>query len=319
MEQAIKKRQVSMVRYQSPFGQIKNFIKGRSALSILILINIAVFILINVAHLFYWLYTLPTGQSYVEGASRITYWLAVPSDLSALLHRPWTLLTYMFVQENFFHIFFNMIVLYFGGKIFTEFLSSRKLVSTYLTGGIAGAVFFIAAYNIFPVFREDVSISVALGASASVLAILIAAATYTPNYAVVLFLIGRIRLKYLALILVVIDILSINRGNPGGHIAHLGGAMWGFVSILAYHKGFKGLGGKLWYRLADFFQRMNRRKYTRYKEVRSERPFTDEEYNRIRAEKQKKIDAILEKISRSGYDSLTKEEKDLLFRASNKK
>jgi membrane associated rhomboid family serine protease len=283
------------------------------------MINIAVFILINIAHLFYWLFTIHTELSYVEGASRITYWLAVPSNINSLLERPWTLLTYMFVQENFFHIFFNMIVLYFGGKIFTEFMSSSRLVSTYLAGGIFGALFFIAAYNIFPVFRADVSISVALGASASVLAILIAAATYAPNYSVVLLLIGRIKLKYLAIVLVIIDVLSINKGNPGGHIAHLGGALWGFVSILAYHKGFKGLRWKLWYRIINFFGRLNRRKYTPFTEIHPEKPLTDDAYNRVRAEKQKKIDDILEKISRSGYDSLTKEEKEFLFDASNKK
>jgi membrane associated rhomboid family serine protease len=304
--------------YQSPFGTLKNFISSRSSLSLLIMINVAVFLLINLAHLFYWLYTLPTGLSYVEGASRITYWLAVPSSLPALATRPWTLLTYMFVQENFFHIFFNMIVLYFGGRIFTEFLSSRKLVTTYITGGLAGAVFFIAAYNIFPVFRSDVAISVALGASASVLAILIAAATYRPNYPVMLLLIGRIKLKYLAIILVVIDILSISKGNPGGHIAHLGGALWGFVSIIAFNKGFEVLGPRWKYRIGNFFDIFKRHKYTHYTEVKHEKPLTDEEYNAQRAEKQKKIDEILEKISRSGYDSLTKEEKEFLFKASNK-
>jgi membrane associated rhomboid family serine protease len=255
----------------------------------------------------------------IAGASKITFWLAVPSDLHLLMTRPWTIVTYMFTQESFFHILFNMMVLYFGGRIFTEFLDDRKLVNTYIWGGLTGALFFIVSYNLFPVFSEDVRMSVALGASASVLAILVAIATYAPNYTVYLLLLGRIKLKYIAIVLVIIDLLSINRGNPGGHIAHLGGALWGFLSVMLYRKGLKNFPGINWYGIKNLFTWFNKPRYTRYKEVNTGRPLNDDEYNRIRAERQKKIDIILDKISKSGYDSLTKEEKELLFSASNKK
>lgn len=307
--------------YSSPLGSLWSFFKRRSALSRLIIINIAVFLLVNIINLFLWLFTISIDLDGVAGASRITYWLAVPSHLDALIQRPWTLFTYMFVQENFFHILFNLIMLYFGGRIFMEYLDSRLLVNTYVWGGLIGAFFYIAAFNTFPVFRESVALSVALGSSASVLAILLAIATYVPDYTVHLFLIGRIRLKYIAIIFVVIDVLSINRGNPGGHIAHLGGAFWGFISILLLKRGYRNPLFINWYgfrSMASWFKRRPRVVYSRERYTPSARPLSDDEYNRIRAEKQKKIDAILEKISRSGYDSLTKEEKELLFKASNK-
>ncbi|MCX6234210.1 MAG: rhomboid family intramembrane serine protease [Bacteroidetes bacterium] len=308
-----------MEYYQSPLSGIKSFFRSKSALSLLILINIVIFLIINIINLFYWLFTMDVTLTDIAGASKVTFWLAVPSDLHLLLARPWTIVTYMFTQESFFHILFNMMVLYFGGRIFTEFLDDRKLVNTYIWGGLAGALFFIVSYNIFPVFSEDVRMSVALGASASVLAILVAIATYAPNYKVYLLLLGRIKLKYLAIVLVIIDLLSINRGNPGGHIAHLGGALWGFSSVMLYRRGLKNFPGINWYGIKNLFTWFDKPRYARYKEVNTGHPLNDDEYNRIRAEKQKKIDIILDKISKSGYDSLTKEEKELLFSASNKK
>jgi membrane associated rhomboid family serine protease len=304
----------------SPFDNFRIFFKRKAALPRLIIVNVVVFLLVNLINLFLWLFTINTELEGVVGATKITSWLAVPSDLSALAQKPWTLFTYMFAQEDFFHILFNMVTLYFGGRIFSEFLDDRKLVNTYIWGGLIGAFFYILSFNIFPVFSESVVFSVALGSSASVLAILIAVATYVPDYSVNLLLIGRFKLKYIALIFVAIDVLSINRGNPGGHIAHLGGAFWGFISILALRKGFPNPLFIDWYNIIHFKKSFRRKPKVRYSSVKnsSRRPLSDEEYNLTRAEKQKKIDKILEKISRSGYESLTKEEKELLFKASNK-
>jgi membrane associated rhomboid family serine protease len=306
---------------QSPLDSILKFFRNRSTLSTLIIINVVVFIIVNVINLFLWLFTVNPDMPTIAGANKITYWLAVPSHLGELIRKPWTLFTYMFVQEGFFHLFFNMIVLYFGGRIFVEYLDDKKLANTYIWGGLMGALFYIAAFNIFPVFSESVYYSVALGASASVLAVLIAAATYVPDYTVYLLFLGKVKLKYVAIFFVVLDVLSINRGNPGGHIAHLGGAVWGYLSIILLKRGFENPLGINWYgikKIGAWF--MERPKRTRFKDVHfnTERRMTDEEYNRERAEKQKKIDAILDKISRSGYESLSKEEKELLFKASNK-
>ncbi|HNS17417.1 MAG TPA: rhomboid family intramembrane serine protease [Bacteroidales bacterium] len=313
--------------YSSPFDSIRTFFKRRSALSTLIIINVVVFIAVNLVNLFLWLFTITVEMEGITGATRITRWLAVPSHLDALLQKPWTLFTYMFTQENFMHILLNMVMLYFGGRIFLEYLDEKRLVNTYVWGGLVGALFYIAAFNIFPVFRDSVVLSVALGSSASVLAILIAIATFVPDYSVNLLLLGRIKLRYIAILFVVLDILSINRGNPGGHIAHLGGAFWGYLSIILLKKGHPNPLLINWYGIRNmtrWFRRGPRVTYYHKKtgsgrqEAGGGRPVTDEEYNRMRAEKQKRIDIILEKISRSGYDSLSREEKELLFKASNK-
>jgi hypothetical protein len=209
-------------------------------------------------------------------------------------------------------------MLYFGGMIFLEYLSQKKLLWPYLIGGFSGAVFFVLAFNLFPVFsyaRED---AVALGASASVLAIIIAVATYVPDYTIQLFLFGRVKLKYIALVLILIDILSIQSGNPGGHIAHLGGAFWGFIYAWYLRKG------------NDFYRIFDNIKFTGFgrkpksakfdtSRPKTGRPMNDDEYARKRAASQQEIDRILDKISRSGYSSLSSEEKELLFKTSNKK
>jgi membrane associated rhomboid family serine protease len=291
---------------------IRKLFFSRNMLSRLILINIIVFILANIANLFYTLYQVPHNYSL------FTEWLAAPSSPLMLLRKPWTLFTYMFLQENFLHLLFNMIMLYFGGTLFMQYLGSRKLLSTYIIGGVTGAAFYIIAFNYFPVFRPLAGLSIPLlGSSASVIAVLIAIAVYIPDYSVMLMFIGRLKMKYIALILVVIDILSIEKENPGGHIAHLGGAVWGFMYIMFYKNNFKlfNLQGPLIRFFKNIFKKNPRLKV----EYKKGRPLTDDEYNEIKADNQKKMDAILDKISKSGYNHLTKEEKEFLFSASKKR
>ena len=211
-----------------------------------------------------------------------------------------------------------MIMLYFGGSIFLQFLGSKKLLTIYILGGLFGAVFYILAFNFFPVFSEVSQCSAALGASASVIAILVAIAVYVPDYSVVLLLFGRIRLKYIALFFVIIDILSIEKENPGGHIAHLGGALMGFIYILFLKKNIFQF--NLFNNLINYFKKLLKPKSklkVEYK--RSGRPISDDEFTKNREENQKIMDGILDKISKNGYDSLTSEEKNFLFSASNKK
>ena len=297
---------------QSPLQNIKTFFLSRNMLSRLILINIIVFILANISGLFLTLYKIPhTHTLFMD-------WLAVPSNPATLLHKPWTIFTYMFLQEDFMHILFNMIMLYFGGTLFLQFLGSKKLLSTYIFGGIAGALLYILAFNYFPLFSDEVKIAVALGASASVLAILVAISVYAPNYSVMLFIFGKIKLKYIAIVFVLIDILSIEKENPGGHIAHLGGALWGFTYIMLLKKNKNSL--KIFDSIGSFFKNIFKKKSKLKVEYnKQERPLSDDDYNKIKVEKQKKIDAILDKISKSGYDTLSKEEKEFLFSASNKR
>ena len=305
---------------QNPLDEFKKFFSKSTVLKKLIIINVAVFILINIVNLVFWLFQITNHPMGLPGVSYLAYYLAVPSSIEALLLRPWSLITYMFLHEDFFHILFNMIVLYFGGRIFMEYLSDRKLLSTYILGGLTGAFFYIAAFNLFPVFSQSLDYSVALGASASVLAVLIAVSTYVPEYSVVLFLFGRVKLKYLALIIILIDLLSIMGGNSGGHIAHLGGAFWGFIYVYMMKQGKD---------LTLNFRRMNFRKFFKFftkpkkdptfrSNFDAGRPLSDEEYNARKNVNQERIDKILEKISRSGYSSLSREEKEMLFQSSKK-
>jgi membrane associated rhomboid family serine protease len=305
---------------QNPIDDIRSFFQRSSLLRRFIIINAGIFLIVNILSLVLWLFQIDNNPEGMSGISIITYYFSVPSSLEALILRPWTLVTYMFLHENLFHLLFNMIVLYFGGKIFLEFFPERKLLSTYIIGGIIGAAFYILAFNIFPVFKPSLDAAVALGASASVLAIFVAASAYAPNYSVLLLFFGRIKLKHLAWIVIIVDILSIRSGNAGGHIAHLGGAFWGFayVYLLKGGKDFSINFGTMNFR-KFFGQFIKTGKAGQYRSnFDNTRPMTDEEYNYQHKMDQKKIDAILEKISKSGYSSLTNDEKSFLFNTSKK-
>jgi membrane associated rhomboid family serine protease len=295
--------------YQSNsiFLSLKQFFKRPGILPRLIIINAAVFLLVYLVNLLFWLFQAKTDPAQL---SPLTRFLAIPADINVLLVKPWTIFTYMFLHEGFFHLFFNMLVLFFGGQIFLQYLSSRKLLSTYILGGLTGAVFYVMAYNIFPVFYDVAQVSIALGASASVLAILVAAATYVPQYTVNLIFIGPVKLKYLAIVFVILDFFSIQGNNPGGHIAHLGGALWGFLYIFIYKNGTD---------LYSFFNQFySNRMHVKPGGRKSAKTMTDEEYNRHRFEEQEMIDQILDKIAKNGYKSLTNKEKEILFRSGNK-
>ncbi len=286
--------------------QAKLFFGKKSALPRLILINVVIFVVGYLAHLVLWLYKADGGT----GIPMLTDWLAVPSSLDRLWLKPWTLFTYMFFHEDFFHLLFNMITLYFGGTIFLRYLNERQLIWTYLTGGLAGAVFYIVAYNFFPVFLEAKPFAIALGASASVLSVMIAVATYVPRYKVNLLFLGPVRLQYLAVFFILLDVFSIKSDNPGGHIAHLGGAAWGILYAFVLRNG-KDL-------YPSFRRKRLRVKHSKSTGERKGRPLTDDEYNKKKREEQQQIDQILDKISRSGYDSLTEKEKAILFSNSRK-
>lgn len=284
------------------FDGIKNFFLQKTALSRLMLINISVWIICLFISVFTWLFN-------ISDISFVTKLFAVPAEISSLAEKPWSIFTYMFLQEQFWHLFFNMLMLYYGGLIFLQYFSQKQLLLTYIFGGIIGALFFILAFNVFPVFENMKGGAVALGASASVLSILIAAATYQPEYKINLFLIGPVKMKWVAIIFVVIDILSIPKGNSGGHIAHLGGALWGFLYAYMLRKDFD---------IYLIFKRKPRIKVKSRNAGSYQRPKTDEQYNDERAQNQEETDRILEKIAKNGYSSLSDKEKEFLFRQSKK-
>lgn len=281
---------------------IKYFFLQKSVLSRLMFVNIAIWLICLFISVFTWLFN-------VSDISFVTKLFAVPSDISALAEKPWSIFTYMFLQEQFWHLFFNMLMLYYGGKIFLQYFSQKQLLTTYIVGGIVGALFFIMAFNAFPVFENTKGSAVALGSSASVLAILIAAATYQPEYPINLFLLGQVKMKWVAIVFVIIDFLSITTGNSGGHIAHLGGALWGFLYAYMLRKNVD----------FSFFKHKPKIKVkSRNSDNYHQRPKTDEQYNAERAEEQEEIDRILEKIAKNGYSSLSEKEKEYLFRQSKK-
>ena len=300
---------MSSYNYYNPyqrrsFGEdVKSFFRSGSVLSWLLIVNIGIWICICLASLAGWLYKIP-----VEAVELwVSHYLAVPADVTRLLFRFWTPFSYMFLHFDFWHIFINMLWLYWFGRIFLEFLSSRKLLTVYLWGGIFGALFFILSYNTFPVFETVLPNAYALGASASVMAVVMATSFYVPHYTLRLFIFGRIRLIWIALIYLVIDVLSIQHGNAGGHIAHLGGALFGFLYAM-----------ELKIRLFNRFKFFKPIKKREKKAAKANYSYTNDElYNLQKKQEQEEIDRILDKISKHGYDLLSKKEKETLFKKSH--
>ena len=259
--------------------------------------NILVFIIINILNVIGFLLT----KEY-----EIIHYLGISANLETLIKKPWTLISYMFVHMDFLHLLVNLIWFYLGGRVFIQYLSQKQLLSTYLMGGIIGAIVYIIAFNVFPAFDIIKEHSIAIGASASVLAILFAIASYAPNFSINLNLLGSVKLKYIAIIALIIDILSIPKGNAGGHIAHIGGALYGYIYILMLKRNINTN-----YFIEQIILLLSPslsiiKKYKNYE--------NDYEYNARKRNEEKEINKILDKISKSGYDSLSSEEKKTLFK-----
>lgn len=291
------------------WDDIKKTFRNGSSLTKLIYINIAVFVFITVTAIFGFL------LKNEELAGRVSDLLSVPSSIHSLLRRPWTIVTYMFVHKDVWHILFNMLWLYWFGRIFLEYLDQKKLVAVYLLGGLAGALLYIFSFNVFPAFRDVVNISVAIGASASVMAIVIAIAAYVPDYSVNLLLFGRIKIKYMALAIFILTSIMDFSTNAGGKLAHIGGAFFGYFYTLNLRQG-RDI-SKRFNKIIDFFVTLF--KPRKKLKVTHKKPATDYDYNKLRIDRQARINEILDKISKGGYDSLTKEEKETLFRESQNK
>jgi membrane associated rhomboid family serine protease len=281
----------------------------------LLIINAAVFLTVNLIYLggfFYYVDKMKAGffiHSVLE-------WVGIPPQMKNIINRPWVVITHMFTHFGFFHFLFNMLGLYWFGNIVREFIGNKKILPLYLMGGLAGAALLIAFYYFFPSLRPS---GAAIGASAGVLAIIIAAATIVPDYTVFLLLLGPVKIKWIAVALVVIDLISIPEHNTGGHIAHLGGAVFGFVYIRQLQLGFDMAAPFI--RLYDLITALFQPKpKTRFAYKRTTVPPTTKtrktKSSADTANKQERIDTILDKISVSGYDSLSKEEKEFLFKVS---
>jgi membrane associated rhomboid family serine protease len=292
------------------WDEIMATFRSGSNLMKLIYINIGVFIIITIIGVIGFLVVNP------EISNQTIRFLSVPSSVQSLLLKPWTLITYMFTHKELLHIIVNLLWLYWFGKIFLEYLDQKKLVAVYLLGGIAGGFTYVLAYNIFPAFQGIVGESIPLlGASASVMAVVVAIAVYVPDYTVYLLLLGRVKIKYIALGIFIFTSIMDFSVNSGGKLAHIGGALMGYLYTLSYRQG-KDIGKGI-NKIIDFFAvifKPNRKLKVSYK-----KPADEFEYNKMKVEHQKEINAILDKISKGGYDSLTKSEKEVLFRESQRK
>ena len=290
----------------SILNNLKQEFKQGTILNKLIYINVVIFLLFSILGVFSFMFQFDL--------SPILNRLYLPAENSKLLSQPWAFITYMFLHNGFLHLLFNMVWLHFAGKIFLQYLSPKQLLSTYILGGISGGLLFIIAYNYIPALAIYTQNAQALGASAAVLAIIVAIATYTPNYSVRFPFIGIVKLKHIAIFSVALDVLSIPKGNAGGHIAHLGGALFGYLYIKQLQKGNDySIGFKTWLNsLSNLFKPKSKLKTVH------KRPKTDKQFNTEKSAQQKAVDLVLEKISKSGYESLSKEEKATIFSASKK-
>ena len=272
------------------FTNLKRMFQSGNILSKLIYINVGLFILIRLASVLFMLFN-------VQGVPFLQY-LQLPASPELLL----------------FHILFNMLWLYWFGGLFLNFFNERQLGGLYILGGLAGAILFVLAYNIFPYFQNVASFSYLMGASASVMAIVFAVSFYRKDLEINLFLIGRIKLIYLAIFTLVIDLLAMTSDNAGGHIAHIGGALFGMWFASRIRNG-KDLTAPM-NRLIDWFVNLGKRKPKM--RVTYKRNETDYEYNARKHQESVDLDTILDKLKRSGYESLSAEEKKRLFDASKK-
>ncbi len=277
----------------------------------LVYINVAVFAAVALAQIVLQLFNLSSRG--------IFEWVELPASFERFMLQPWSVVTYMFMHVGVLHILFNMLWLYWFGMLFLQFFSGKHLRGVYLLGGLCGGVLYMLSFNVFPYFRPMVDYAYMLGASASVLAIVAAAAYREPDYPIRLFLLGVVRLKWLAVATVAIDLLFVTSGNGGGHIAHVGGALAGLWFAVALSKGrdITAWINKLADALLPPYGVGLARKPKMKAHVNPGRE-KDYDYNARKKAESDEIDRILDKLKQSGYGSLTAEEKKKLFNASRR-
>ena len=281
-----------------------NFKRKDNGLIKIILTNIIVFVVLSLVYVFSKLF-----QNNVVSQFLLTN-LILPTDLSVFITKPWTIFTYFFSHENIFHILFNLLSFYWFGNIIVEYLGNRRLVSIYILGGVFAGVLFLVLFNTIPFFINSPTLGL-IGASGAIYAVVVAAATLVPDHTFFLMFFGPVKIKYLAIVMIFISILGSVEANAGGNIAHLGGALMGYIFIRFLKNGTDL--GKPISATGDFISKLFVKKTplkVTYKSNSKEVHYT--------APDQMEIDHILDKINRSGYESLSKEEKQKLFKASQK-
>lgn len=271
--------------------KIESYILNLNIVEKIILINVIIYLVPFILKTILFLFNISDFS--------LMSWFTISADFSELILKPWSLLTYGFLHGSFSHLFWNMIMFYYFGNILVNIFGDKLIFRLFLSGVVVGGFTYVLSYNIFPVFK-DVS-SVMIGASAGVMSVLVFLTVYNPDYRIRIVFIN-IKVLYVALFLFVYDIIQIPFNNSGGHIAHIGGAIWGYYYCIKYNNG-----NDLVKKLLTFFKFSG----SKFKPKK----------NSFNKTNQKKVDSILDKISASGYDSLSKSEKDYLFKAGkeNKK
>ena len=281
----------------SYLNDLKYKYSGFSIAEKIIFLNIILFVLPYFINTLLFLFNL-NSKSYIE------LFLLSP-ELNDLIIRPWTIITYSFVHNGFFHLFWNMLLLYYISRMILNLFSPSTFINVYFLGVIVGGILFLFSYSFFPVFKGDIS-SMG-GSSAGVMAAIIFMCTYSPDNEIRLFFFN-LKLKYIGILFFVFDIIQIPYGNSGGHIAHVGGAILGFFYARNLING-RDIGSSFEYLWKFFFRK---RKNKEGKAFLQDNPKIYKKSDK--SEKQKRVDAILDKISKSGYESLSDKEKNFLSR-----
>lgn len=281
-------------------NNIKFRFKNASIVEKLIYINLAVFLLVHI--------TNTLGFLFKYNNNLLLEWFSLPDAFSEFITKPWTIFTYGFLHTSFIHLLLNLVALFFIGNLFKEYFTAKQVLNFYIFGTLFGGVIFLLSYNFFPVFTEDNRQHLLLGASAGISAIFAGIATYMPNYELKFPLIGFVKLWILAAIWVALDVIQIPAGNAGGRLAHIGGALFGFLYVKqASNKELNIFGS-----LKNVFKKKEKPLKTVYNSGKKRTEPTSKNEN------QQQVDAILDKISKSGYDTLTKAEKEFLFNQGRK-
>lgn len=289
------------------FDTIKHRFKQKDILIQLIIINVVVFFVLTIVAMVGKLFKLPSID--------LIPYIGTTSDMHLLIKRPWTVFTYMIAHKDFLHILMNMLMLFWFGQLFLRYFSPKNLGSVYLLGGLAGAALYALAFNTIP-YYIDMNHPPMIGASASVMAIIFAAAFYRPDAEVSLFMLFRIKVVYIAIFMFILDFISLDSNNSGGHVAHIGGAIVGYIFAKQYLKG-KDITrwiNKIIDRIVNLTKPADKKKM----KVKYKKREADYDYNQRKNDATDEIDRILDKIKSSGYSSLNAEEKKRLFDASKK-
>lgn len=309
-----------MAYHQQQYKRRLSLAHSNNALILLIAINIIVFVILAFLKAVFFLRYESGSEARHLFNNNILNLFTLAADVSKIASQPWTLLTHMFAHDSIWHLLGNMLWLWMFGYIFLDLTGNRKIVPLYIYGAFAGALAFVLAYNFLPALRQSLPIAQALGASAGVMAIAVAVTTISPGYRIFPMLFGGIPIWVLTTIYLIIDLVSIPLSNTGGHIAHLGGALTGFLFIYSFRKGYDWSG---W--MNNFFDWVanlfNPDKPKKGRNIKQELFYKSEErpYKKTPNITEQRVNEVLDKISQKGYNSLTEEEKDILKRASQEK